>query len=468
MKRMKLCWMLVSAWLVLSGAGLAQVVTTTVSDTVYHADGSAAQGSLLISWPQFTTVSGASVAAGSTTVTLSSGGALSVALAPNAGSNPIGSYYTVVYHLDDGTLTRENWMVPVSSTAVHLTAVRSTVLPTSVAMQTVTKAYVDSAIASTLATNSIPPAVSLQTVLATSPFLMTVGGCQDNNGSGLEGLVFQSASTDGTPTCNGYFSTNGTGAVYVEDAGGDENIVFDGSAGTGLFAGSLKASGFNANGSKMTNLANGSASTDGAAFGQIPVGATASVPGTVKLAAGQTSTTLATVATTGSASDIGSGTLADGRLSGNVALLNASNTFSGTTNTYNSNIAISGGNAITLGGGVTVLYGDGHIVTTYFGFPGGHYLTAFQGTTGANMAVCNGSFTSGHLWTTDANQNCADSGVTVDGSENIATSGRIAPQRSTPGSSSAACVAGQMWTDASYIYVCTATNTIERVALSSF
>jgi hypothetical protein len=38
----------------------------------------------------------------------------------------------------------------------------------------------------------------------------------------------------------------------------------------------------------------------------------------------------------------------------------------------------------------------------------------------------------------------------------------------TPASSSAACVQGQFWDDASYHYVCTATNTIKRVALSVF
>jgi hypothetical protein len=460
MKRMRLCWAVVGLWLMAGGAGVAQM-TTTVTDTLYHADGSTAQGTLLISWPQFTTASGAAVAAGSTTVTLSSGGGLSVALAPNAGSNPIGSYYTVVYHLDDGTLTRENWMVPVSSTAVHLTAVRSTVMPTSVAMQTVTKAYVDSAIASTLATNSIPPAVSLQAVLAGIPFNISGAGCEDASGDGTEGLLFQNGLTSGTPTCNGLLTTDGDGNLYFYSSGGVQNASITNN-GAAVFKGISNG------GQKISGLGNGTAASDAAAFGQLPAGATATVAGVVKLASGQTSTTLSTVATTGSASDIGSGTLSDGRLSSNVALLNASNTFSGATNSYNSNISVGGGNAITLGGGDTVLYGDGHIVTTYFGFSGGHFLTGVQGTTGANMAACNGSFTSGHLWSTDANQNCADSGVAVDGSGNITTSGRIAAQRSTPGSSSAACSAGQIWTDSNYIYVCTATNTIERAALSSF
>lgn len=39
---------------------------------------------------------------------------------------------------------------------------------------------------------------------------------------------------------------------------------------------------------------------------------------------------------------------------------------------------------------------------------------------------------------------------------------------STPASSSDTCTAGQVWADASYAYVCTATNTIKRAALSTF
>jgi hypothetical protein len=38
----------------------------------------------------------------------------------------------------------------------------------------------------------------------------------------------------------------------------------------------------------------------------------------------------------------------------------------------------------------------------------------------------------------------------------------------TPASSSANCTAGQMWADASFVYVCTAANTIKRSALSAF
>ena len=39
---------------------------------------------------------------------------------------------------------------------------------------------------------------------------------------------------------------------------------------------------------------------------------------------------------------------------------------------------------------------------------------------------------------------------------------------STPANSSAACTAGQIWADTTYLYVCTATNTIKRTPLSTF
>jgi hypothetical protein len=136
---------------------LAQLVTTTVQDTVYRADGTPAGGSVVVTWNAFTTVGGVAVAAGSTSATIGAGGALSIALAPNAGSVPMGTYYTVVFHLNDGTTTRQYWSVPVTvpgGAPVKLAAVSTSVLPASVAMQTVSKAYVDSAIIA--AANGLP------------------------------------------------------------------------------------------------------------------------------------------------------------------------------------------------------------------------------------------------------------------------------------------------------------------------
>ncbi|MBB5327307.1 SGNH/GDSL hydrolase family protein [Tunturiibacter gelidoferens] len=120
--------------------------TTQVTDTVYRGDGTLANGSVIVSWQAFTAASGQSVPTGSTSATITNG-ALSLALVPNAGSTPIGTYYTAVYHLDDGSVSREFWVVPVSLAPVQVSTIKSTVLPTSVAMQTVSKNYVDTAIA---------------------------------------------------------------------------------------------------------------------------------------------------------------------------------------------------------------------------------------------------------------------------------------------------------------------------------
>ena len=121
------------------------VATTTVADTVYMADGSSAAGSLIITWPAFVTAEGSAVAGGSTSVTLGSNGALSVALVPNAGATPAGVYYSVTYQLGPGQVKTESWIVPANSPA-NLAAVRAT--PGSgLAGQPVSVQFVNSALA---------------------------------------------------------------------------------------------------------------------------------------------------------------------------------------------------------------------------------------------------------------------------------------------------------------------------------
>ena len=141
-------WILIGVLLAaFTATGVAQIATTQVADTIYHADGTAATGTVIISWPAFTTSNGDSIPSSSASATITSSSALSVRLIANAGATPIGSYYTAVYHLDDGSVSRQYWVVPASVGTVKLSAIESTVLPTSVAMQTVSKAYVDTAIA---------------------------------------------------------------------------------------------------------------------------------------------------------------------------------------------------------------------------------------------------------------------------------------------------------------------------------
>ncbi|HEX3469962.1 MAG TPA: glycosyl hydrolase family 28-related protein [Silvibacterium sp.] len=149
----------VKRWQVLAGiAGLAmvlaalptrmraQVATTTVQGTIYRADGSAATGTVLVSWPTFSTSTNQAVAAGSTTAIIGQDGFVSLNLAPNLGAYPAGSYYTAVYHLNDGTVSKEYWVVPAATTAT-ISAIRAQLAPATVAVQSIGKSYVDSSIA---------------------------------------------------------------------------------------------------------------------------------------------------------------------------------------------------------------------------------------------------------------------------------------------------------------------------------
>jgi hypothetical protein len=146
--------------LMLAGCGLglamavapamAQVTTTTIADTIYRADGTYAAGSLLISWPEFSTASNLAVPAGRTTVTIGANGAVSFPLSPNAGATPAGTYYTVVYQLNDGTVSTEYWSVPATSEAT-IASVRSSVVPATVAVQGASVSYVNGAVADAVA-----------------------------------------------------------------------------------------------------------------------------------------------------------------------------------------------------------------------------------------------------------------------------------------------------------------------------
>src|SRR5260370_2455681 len=88
---------------------------TTVSGTVYRADGPTASGTVLISWPSFQTAEGDAVAAGNLSVTIGPLGAFTAQLVPKVGASPAGTYYTVVIQLDDGTVRTEYWAVPATS-----------------------------------------------------------------------------------------------------------------------------------------------------------------------------------------------------------------------------------------------------------------------------------------------------------------------------------------------------------------
>jgi hypothetical protein len=141
---------------------------TNVVDTVYRADGSVAQGILVITWPAFVEANGTAVAEGSLNVTLGTNGALNVALAPNAGANPGGAYYTVVYQLGPGQVRTEYWSVPTSSPAT-LAQVRTT--PGSgTASPGASVQYVNTAIASKANDNAVVHLSGTETISGSKTF----------------------------------------------------------------------------------------------------------------------------------------------------------------------------------------------------------------------------------------------------------------------------------------------------------
>ena len=127
----------------------AEPAKTVVSDTIYRADGSPASGTMVISWPAFVTADGKPVAAGSKTVKIGADGAINIPLVPTQGATPSGTYYKVVLSLDDGASSQEYWTVPTLS-PTSIAAIRSSVVPATVAMQVVSREYVDSAVANTV------------------------------------------------------------------------------------------------------------------------------------------------------------------------------------------------------------------------------------------------------------------------------------------------------------------------------
>jgi hypothetical protein len=176
-----------------ANSGLA---TTTVADTVYMADGSPAQGSLIITWPAFATASGAVLGAGTTSVTLDKG-TFSVALVPNAGANPAGVYYTVVYQLGPGQVKTEFWVVPTSSPA-NLAAVRTSA-GSGVAAAAASMQYVNSELAKKADDSAVVHVNGTETISGAKTFATapSVPAATDAGQVATKGYVDQAVSNVG-------------------------------------------------------------------------------------------------------------------------------------------------------------------------------------------------------------------------------------------------------------------------------
>ncbi len=148
--RVGLCAVMVCALALPVQMAAAQAVsTTTVQGTVYLANGQPGAGTLVVSWPSFTTAAGQKVAADKITVTIPADGFVSVNLAPNQGATPAGEFYTAVFYMSDGTTNTEYWVIPAAAQA-SLAQVEAQVMPAAQAVQSVSKTYVDQAVAEAL------------------------------------------------------------------------------------------------------------------------------------------------------------------------------------------------------------------------------------------------------------------------------------------------------------------------------
>ena len=218
---------------VLPPRATAQVNTTTVQGTIYRADGTAASGTLLVNWSAFTTPQNQAIAAGSTSAPIGADGFVSLNLMPNANALPAGSYYTAVYHLSDGTVNQEYWVVPASSTA-SVASVRAQLEPSTEAVQPVSEGYVQSAISSLsgsflpLAGGALTGPLTLNSDPAAASQAATKALCRSaRGGKPAPGRRSADRTTDGAAAlhqANGGSALRGPMAIEIRQQQRDSNV----------------------------------------------------------------------------------------------------------------------------------------------------------------------------------------------------------------------------------------------------
>ena len=155
--------------LALSTAAQAQgPALTTISDTVFRADGTPASGVAIIAWPSFQTAEGDTVTAGNQSVTIAAGGAFTTQLVPNIGATPAGTFYVVVFQLDDGTVRTEYWAVSTLSPTT-IAAVRTTP-GTGLGNLAATQQYVNTAVANRALDSTVVHLAGTETITGPKQF----------------------------------------------------------------------------------------------------------------------------------------------------------------------------------------------------------------------------------------------------------------------------------------------------------
>jgi len=112
------------------GMAWGQTTLTTIQDTLFKADGTLYNGTLVINWVTFDLATGGTVVQQSTSVSVVNGNLL-VQLTPSAGAQPPANVYTVNYESDGLQQFTETWIVPVSSVPLTVAEVRVGTTPSS-------------------------------------------------------------------------------------------------------------------------------------------------------------------------------------------------------------------------------------------------------------------------------------------------------------------------------------------------
>src|ERR1019366_4088549 len=108
----------------LCAMALGQTGLTTIQDTLFKADGTRFNGSLVITWSTFDTTNPGTIVQQSLTVPVVNGNLL-VQLVPNATQAAPANVYTVQYQSDGSQQFTETWTVPVSRVALKVSQVRT-------------------------------------------------------------------------------------------------------------------------------------------------------------------------------------------------------------------------------------------------------------------------------------------------------------------------------------------------------
>lgn len=96
---------------------------TNLVDVVVDADGTPANGQVVVYWPMFMMVDGTAVTQGQRAFEIVDG-QLNLNLYPTVNAQPLGAYYTAEFQLENGSVYDEYWVIPELNT-VKLNQIRA-------------------------------------------------------------------------------------------------------------------------------------------------------------------------------------------------------------------------------------------------------------------------------------------------------------------------------------------------------